>query len=90
MLTIPTHLRSVINEDGAAVLDTEMGTLTTLNEAGAFIWQAIERGDDEGKIIADLARATGEPIQTVACDVQAFWSALEARKLLARCDGKTS
>ena len=39
-----SRLRSVANADGAAILDTEAGQITTLNSTGALVWKALERG----------------------------------------------
>jgi hypothetical protein len=75
------HLRIATNEDGAAVLDTDCGTLTTLNPTGAFIWQALERGEDERAIVQHLAGATGEAAETVARDVEAFMAALYEQRI---------
>jgi hypothetical protein len=42
---IKEHLRTISNEDGAAILDTESGDLSTLNATGAYVWEALQRGD---------------------------------------------
>jgi hypothetical protein len=82
MVTTATHLRSIVNEDGAAILDTEMGTLTTLNATGAYVWQALERSATEETIIAGLAQVTGESAQLVASDVRDFIATLSTHKLI--------
>jgi len=87
MPKIPLYLRSVVNADGAALLDTELGTLTTLNETGAFVWRAIERGESQEAIVKELARITGESIQTIESDVQHFLDDLADRKLIADENG---
>jgi hypothetical protein len=64
------HLRTIVNQDdGAAVLDTERGTISTLNTTGAYIWQALERGQREEDIVDGLARETGEFPDTIRDDV---------------------
>ena len=76
-----SHLRSTGNQDGAAVLNTRQGTMTTLNTTGAFIWQAIERGETEDTIVARLAAETGASADIVAHDVRDFVAALREQDI---------
>jgi len=77
-----THLRTIANQDGAAILDINAGRITTLNTSGGFIWQALEAGLDPECIAQDLSRDTGEPIETVKRDVADFIAALKKQDLL--------
>jgi hypothetical protein len=81
---IKEHLRTISNEDGAAILDTESGDLSTLNATGAYVWEALQRGVDEPTIIAALAQETGESLEIVAADIRAFLTSLKERTLLPR------
>ena len=54
------HLRSFANEDGTVILNTRLGTISTLNPTGAFIWQALKRGESLEAIAESLAQETGE------------------------------
>ena len=76
------HLRAIVNQDGAAILDTRAGTMSTLNTSGAYVWQALERGEDLETIAMGLARGTGEEVDAVRKDVQDFIDALEKHDLL--------
>jgi Coenzyme PQQ synthesis protein D (PqqD) len=76
------HLRTVVNQDGAAVLDTERGTISTLNTTGAYIWQALERGEREEEIVDGLARETGESPDAIRNDVNDFIAALHEHAML--------
>lgn len=78
-----SHLRTVADADGAAILDLEAGRITTLNATGAQVWQALERGESVGTIAADLARETGEHIEAVKKDLQEFIDTLRKRNLLS-------
>jgi hypothetical protein len=78
------HLRTIVNQDGAAVLDTERGTISTLNATGAYIWQALERGEGEEGIVNQLARETGESPDIIREDVKDFIGALRNAKMLSR------
>jgi hypothetical protein len=77
------HLRTIVNEDGAAILDTQRGTISTLNTTGAYIWQALERGEREDAIVAGLARETDCSQEDIAQDVNDFIVALQERKILS-------
>jgi len=76
------HLRTIANQDGAVILNSAAGTITTLNSSGAFVWQALERGENQDAIVADLARETGEQVDTLERDVRKFIDALKNQHLL--------
>jgi len=76
------HLNAIANEDGAAILDAQSGTISTLNSSGAFVWQALERGEAVENIVANIARETTEKLETVRKDVLAFINALESNHLM--------
>ena len=76
------HLRVIANQDGAAILDTKAGRISTLNTSGAYIWQALERGEDIETIALGLSRDTGEQIEAVKKDVADFIDALKKQDLL--------
>ncbi len=82
MTTDNSHLRMMANHDGAAILDTRLGNLTTLNPTGMYIWQALGRGESVEVIALDLARDTGEEISTLERDVREFIDALRDQGLL--------
>ena len=77
------HLRTIVNEDGAVLLDTKLGTISTLNTTGAYIWQALERGDSSETIATNLAHETAEQLDLVEQDVRQFIESLRAQKLLS-------
>jgi DNA integrity scanning protein DisA with diadenylate cyclase activity len=77
-----THLRAIANQDGAAILDTKAGKITTLNSSGAFVWQSLERGEGIETIAERLARETGKPMEVVKEDVGDFIKALKKQDLL--------
>ena len=60
------------DQDGAAILDPSAGTITTLNETGAFVWRGLQDGRSEGQMVTDLARVTGAEEPVVAEGVRAF------------------
>jgi len=78
------HLRTIVNQDGAAVLDTERGTISTLNTTGGYIWEALQRAESEEEIVDGLARETGESPDVIRQDVNDFIAALHSQNILAR------
>jgi hypothetical protein len=83
MVNDNSHLRTVVNQDGAAVLDTKLGSIATLNLTGAYVWQGLERGENLETIIANLSRETGEVLEVVERDVKAFVETLRVQQLLS-------
>jgi hypothetical protein len=77
------NLRTIVNEDGAVILDTKLGTILTLNTTGAYIWQALERGESYETIAMNLAHETGEQLDLVEHDVRLFIESLRAQRLLS-------
>lgn len=76
------HLRSTVNQDGAAVLDLKAGRISTLNSSGAYVWQALGQGEEIETISEGLAEQTGEPKDAVRQDVVEFLEALKKHGLL--------
>jgi hypothetical protein len=76
------RFRVILNQDGAAILDTNVGKITTLNSSGAFVWQALERGEEIETIIEGLARTMGEHLEVIKGDVLGFVEVLKKQDLL--------
>jgi hypothetical protein len=77
------HLRSIVDHDGAVILDIPRNAMTTLNPTGAYIWQRLERGMQIDAIVADLARETSADPIVVARDVGEFIEQLKSKQLVA-------
>ena len=85
-----THLRTIANQDGAVILNSAAGTITTLNSTGAFVWQGMERGESADMIAQNLARETGEEVTAVRYDLLEFIGSMKEAKLFAcSCGGGT-
>jgi hypothetical protein len=82
MATMPFHLRSVVDHDGAVILDSSRNAMTILDATGAYIWQRLNRGMPLDAIVAELARDTGVDEQMVAKDVDAFMEQLKSKHLV--------
>ncbi len=79
-----SRLCAITNSDGAAILNTSAGQITTLNPTGARVWQALERGETLEEIAASLAKETGEELETLKRDVSNFIESLRAQRVLPR------
>ncbi len=82
MVSPTTNLRAIVNDDGAAILDIERDSISTLNPTGAHVWQGLQRGETLETIIANLARDTGEDVLLVDHDVREFVDPLTKKHLL--------
>jgi hypothetical protein len=77
-----THLRSIVDQDGAVILDMERNTMSTLNPTGAYVWEGLQQGKLVDEIIANLAHETGSDLNIVDGDVHAFLEELKLKRLL--------
>jgi hypothetical protein len=81
MVTLNSHLRSIVSHDGAVILDIPQNALITLNSTGAYIWERLQRGMSADAIAVELARDTGVDQSTVANDIDEFIGQLQAKHL---------
>lgn len=83
MVNDNSHLKTIVDQAGAAVLNTKLGSISTLNSTGAYVWQGLERGDSLQTIVAKLSQETGERPEIVERDVKDFVEMLRAKQLLS-------
>lgn len=76
------HPQSIINPDGAAILDVERNRIVSLNPTGGYVWQRLQRGLTTAEIVQDLAHETGTDPSIVERDVCAFVQQLTEELLL--------
>jgi hypothetical protein len=81
MIAGAQHLRSVVTQDGAVILDTQRGEMWNLNPSGAFIWKAVLDGRPPEQIAAELAAQTGDDVQSATNYVDEFLNELQAKHL---------
>jgi hypothetical protein len=79
-----SDLHATVNADGAIILDIRHGKISTLNSTGAYIWEALKRGESVDVIVSALSGETGEPSLTVEQDVREFIKTLQEKQLLVR------
>ena len=77
-----SHLQTVVDQDGAAILDIDRGQVSKLNPTGAFVWERLQRGETIEEVIANLACETGEEIHVIERDVREFVEVLKEQRLL--------
>jgi hypothetical protein len=78
------HLKAIVNEDGAVILDIDHDSMSTLNPTGAYVWQGLQRGETIETITANLASQTGEDHLLVERDVREFVAELQQKQLMPR------
>jgi hypothetical protein len=83
MLLLPTHLRTVVDQDGAAILDISRNQITTLNSTGGFIWERLQRGRTTEEAVQDLAAETDTDLEVVGRGVQVFLEQLKSECLVS-------
>ena len=81
MATLRPHLRSVVDHDGAVILDIEYDTMLTINSTGSYVWERLQQGKQIDEIIRELAGETGADPLTVDRDVHTFLDELKAKHL---------
>ena len=82
MTTPTTHIRSIIDHDGAVILDIDRNAMLTLNSTGGYVWEKLKQGKLVDDIVCDLANETGTDIAMVDRDVRAFINQLKSKHLL--------
>lgn len=88
MQTTATHLRSVVDQDGAVILDVEHDTMLSLNSIGGYIWQRLQRGQLVEEIIRELSRDSGMDLAVVDRDVHDFVEQLKSKHLLSESESE--
>jgi hypothetical protein len=81
-MPIPQHLRTVVNQDGAAILDIPRNQITTLNSTGGFVWERLQQGRTVEQVVQDLAIASDTAPSIVEQDVHTFLDQLKSEQLL--------
>jgi hypothetical protein len=82
MVSPSLRLRSIVDSDGAAILDIDRGMLTRLNSTGSYVWERLLRGESVSQIVLSLAMATNTDVTVVKGDVDAFLEQMTTHHLL--------
>lgn len=81
MVAIPVHIRSIVDQDGAVILDIKRDQFFSLNPMGAYIWGHLQNGEGLDQIAKTLAEETGTNLDRVLADVRDFVDDLKSKHL---------
>ena len=76
-----SSLRSIVDHDGAVILDIDRDLFFSMNPMGAFIWAHLGNGETPDQIKVSIAVETGANADLVSSDVDEFISDLKCKKL---------
>lgn len=79
---IEPHVRSMIDDDGAVLLDLRVGKYYSLNGVAAQIWIKAEEGHEENAIVEHIQGLYGIDKERIQQDIQAFVSGLSRKGLV--------
>jgi Coenzyme PQQ synthesis protein D (PqqD) len=83
MRTTPESLRSVHTADGGIVLDVAKNKMFSLNSSASAIFQLLERGLPEHRIVEEIAQRFSISVEAARADVADFCRSLRGNALLA-------
>lgn len=83
MIKVAPHIRSIVDHDGAVILDIPRNAMTTLDSTGGYIWERLQRGLEVDAIVAELVRDTGADELVVVKDVEEFMEQLRSKHLVS-------
>lgn len=81
MAATPAHLRSIVDHDGAVILDIKRDQFFSLNPVGAYIWTRLVDGQGIDEITEALAQQTGTNVAVVGADINEFLEDLKSKHL---------
>lgn len=81
MTAMPAHLRSIVDHDGAVILDIKRDEFFSMNPVGTYIWSRLVDGQGIDQIAEALAQETGMDIAVVMADVNDFVADLKSKHL---------
>lgn len=82
MEKVASHIRSIVDHDGAVILDMKADHFYTMNPVGAYIWTRLQNGQSLDQIAKALAEETGADIGSAYADINDFVSELKKKHLL--------
>ena len=89
MAIMPAHLRSIVDHDGAIILDIKTDQFFSLNPIGSYIWERLLKGEGLDQIARGLAEDTGTEIDVVMADIDDFVADLTNKLLFQFPQGRS-
>ena len=83
-LIVMPHVRAVVNEDGAILLDTQSGAMFSVNAIGGLMWKYVAQGYSRDEIARSIAAECSAQQEQVGTDLDQFLRELELNSLLGR------
>jgi hypothetical protein len=83
MIQLSENLRTVIDQDGAVLLDVVRGKIVRCNRTGAVILELLSRNCDRDQITAEFSRLYELSPAAAQADVAAFLRSLEEQGLVS-------
>jgi hypothetical protein len=77
-----SHLRSIVNEHGAVILDIPGNQMVTLNSTGGYVWDKLQQGKTIDEVVRELSVESNTDPVDVERDVHAFVEQLMSKHLL--------
>jgi hypothetical protein len=81
VVAMPAHLRSVVDHDGAVILDIKRDQFFSMNPVGSYIWERLLKGEGLDQIAKELAEETRTEISLVIADINDFIADLKNKQL---------
>jgi hypothetical protein len=81
VVVIPSHLRSIVDHDGAVILDIKRDEFFSMNPVGSYIWERLLKGEGLDQIARELAEETRTEISLVIADINDFVADLKSKQL---------
>jgi len=81
-MAISRGISSVVDRNGAVVLDAKRGVIMTMNAMGGFVWKRLEERVTLSGIARELAEDTGAELGEIEADLREFAAELRAAGLL--------
>ena len=83
MIVTLSDVKSIVDGDGAVILDISRNRMTTLDATGAYVWKRLELRLRLDSIIQEIAQDTGVATSIVERDVYEFVTELESLHLIS-------
>jgi hypothetical protein len=81
MKNLETHIRSIVDHDGAVILNFKCDQFYSTNLVGAYIWTRLRDGIGVDQIARELSDETGADLSAVLADVNEFLAELKDKHL---------
>ena len=81
-MQIQDHVRSMVDADGAVLLDLKKGKYYSLNKVASRVWSKLEEGLTLPEILEHLREKYGLPAQQLEADLEALMTGLEQKELI--------